>query len=581
MRSRISLPTLVTLLLLSAVPVRVRANGYELLPGGTQSVARGGAVSARPENAMLLLQDPAGLSLLSGGQMMLNDDVPFHSMCVDSYGYYGWGVYQAGGSELDGGDPLKVKLDKSGKPVVGATYATTPLPQVCNSGRVVGLPQLAWTGKITDDLGIAAGFVAPSLVAGMQFGGADGTISTDAGPRPTPTRYELIRQQVKFGLAPSVGLGYRFAPFLQVGVAMQVYMAHVVTRAVENATSGTQPSSDWLLDLDVHDYFIPAFTFSAHSKPIPELDLMATFHYGGSFDGSGKVTIETNTFHQGAASGAIPYRNAPVPVAEAQVPLPSSLTFGARYAGHLPEAKPAPGKPKGLRDPMDLEQWDVELDATYELASLGNKTRVRVDQDVTVITREAGGGGGIVTAKASDIAPVTVDRHLLNAVALRAGGSYSVLPRELAVNAGVFFETRGQDPAYATIDEFAFQRVGFGLGAMVRLGVFDLLAAYGHIFEETVQVAPPPNQPAEQSSKTDPTRGFDQRVGGSFDGLGNRVGGYVLRDPSAPSASQADAVARVQENAALPNAVRSPRVINAGKYTASFNVLSLGAVYHF
>jgi hypothetical protein len=583
MRSRTSLSTLTALAILVTLPARVQAGGYELLPGGTQSVARGGAVAARPENAMLLAQDPAGLSLLSGNQMLLNYDVPLHEMCVDPYGYYGWGIYQPGGSEVDGGNPLAVKLGSNGKPVIGATYATTPLPEVCNSGRVVGLPQMVWAGKLTDDLAIAGGFVAPTVVAGMQFGGADGTIDTPDGARPTPTRYQMIRQQVKFALAPSAGVAYRIMPQLQVGMAMQVAMVRAVSRAVENSTSGTQPRSDWLVDLDAHDYFIPSLTFSVHSKPIPALDLVAAFRWTDKFDGTGKVTIETGTYGQGATSGPVPYRNAAVDLSRVAVGLPWALTLGARYAGRLPDSTTdaAGSKRSGLGDPMDRDLWDAELDFNYEINTPAAKNIVDVTQDVTLITRQAGGGGDLVTVKAADLASASVNRHLQNAVALRAGGSYSIMPRKVALQAGAFFETRGQDPAYAGIDSFAFQRIGFGLGAMMRLGDFDLLAAYGHIFQETVEVAPPPHQLAERGSTTDPTAGFDQQVGGIIGADGTRRNGIVLSDPSAPSPAHADAVASAQQNVAVPNRLRSARVINAGKYTGAFNVISLGAVYHF
>jgi len=40
-----------------------RASGLQLMPGGAKSVARGGAVAARPDDPMLLLNDPAGLAL--------------------------------------------------------------------------------------------------------------------------------------------------------------------------------------------------------------------------------------------------------------------------------------------------------------------------------------------------------------------------------------------------------------------------------------------------------------------------------------------------------------------------------------
>src|SRR3954471_12902585 len=114
-RSSFALPALVALLLIART---VHANGLELLPGGTQSVSRGGAVAARPENAMALEQNPAGMALLSGDQLLLNIDFPLQEMCVDPYGYYGWGVCQPGKSEF--GD--EIALDKPTNPTIGETF---------------------------------------------------------------------------------------------------------------------------------------------------------------------------------------------------------------------------------------------------------------------------------------------------------------------------------------------------------------------------------------------------------------------------------------------------------------------------
>src|SRR5690242_1678958 len=84
------LGVLCTLALLApALPAH--AGGLELLPGGTRSVARGGAVAARPEDAMGLLHNPAGLAYLSEDNFTIDLDFALHSMCVDPYGYYGWG----------------------------------------------------------------------------------------------------------------------------------------------------------------------------------------------------------------------------------------------------------------------------------------------------------------------------------------------------------------------------------------------------------------------------------------------------------------------------------------------------------
>src|ERR1041384_1746823 len=92
------------------------ANGLEHLPGGTESASRGGAVAARPVDGMALIQNPAGLAFMSGQQIMLATDAPIPHMCVDPYGYSGWGVYTGARSEF--GDPL------AGGP---NAYATSPL----------------------------------------------------------------------------------------------------------------------------------------------------------------------------------------------------------------------------------------------------------------------------------------------------------------------------------------------------------------------------------------------------------------------------------------------------------------------
>lgn len=540
-----------------------RANGLELLPGGTQSVSRGGAVAARPENAMALEQNPAGMALLSGDQLLLNVDVPVHDMCADLYGYYGWGIYQAESSEF--GDPL------------GNKYATDPLPKVCNTAQVFGIPHMAWAGKITEDLAIGAGFVAPTLVTGMQFGGSDGTIQDGPNARPTPTRYQLIRQTAKFGAAPSLGVGYRVLPQLQIGATLMVAMLNGDSRAIQNATAGTQPSTDWLVDVNAHDYFIPTVTMSANAQPVRGLNVMASFRWADDFDGSGSATYTTRTyFHPDATSGPLPFKNDPIKLSRIVLKLPWAATLAARYGYLLPPRSDQQGK--GLGDPLDTELWDVEVDGTYNFNKRASDSFATASGNVTVISRAVGGGGDANSQNIDE--KVTANRHLRDSIALRVGGSYSVLPRKFAVEAGAFYENRGVDPAYAGIDSFAFQRVGFGLGVLARFGSWDLMGGYGHIFSETLEVAPPDHQVVQMHKKGDPTTGFDQRVGVNFDNNDPKEG-RVLRDPSAPSIAKADAVARLQQSTPNQNAADLARVINAGKYTAAFNIISVGAVYHW
>ncbi len=563
---------LVVLALVAAWPGTAAAGGLELLPGGTRSVGRGGAVAARPMDPMVMLHNPAGLTELSGEQVMLHIDTPIHSMCVDPYGFYGWGVYEAGTSEF--GDQLEV--DDPDDPTIGATYATTPLPEVCNSAPVVPIPHMAWATRL-GDFALGIGFVAPTVVAGLQYGGDDGTIDIDGEAFPTPTRYQMIKQQVEFALAPSFGFAYRLMPELSLGVNLQIAMLRAKTWAIQNTVAGTQPSNDMLAELEAEDFFLPAITASVYVQPTDAIDLVAAFRWVDQFDGPGKVSFETNTFHQNADEGPIPFQNDPIKLDRIQVGLPYALTLGARYSGQLPRFEddtPGPG------DPMDTELWDIELDATYNFNEQAAANKVDVGEAVTVITREVGGGGDSASVPLADLSQVSIERHALDSIAVRLGGSYAVMPRQLALSAGLFYESRGVEPEYINIDSFALARVGAGIGAMWRIGSVDLTAAVGQIFQEELDLAPPPHQNLEDLDEDDPQSGFDQRVGGTFSG-GVRQGGVVLEDPDAPDPSDADAVAALQARAGIATAARPNRIVNAGLYTANFTIISLGIVYRY
>ena len=102
------------------------------------------------------------------------------------------------------------------------------------------------------------------------------------------------------------------------------------------------------------------------------------------------------------------------------------------------------------------------------------------------------------------------------------------------------------------------------------------MLAFTHIASETLDVAPPEHEPYNQAG-SDPQSGFDQRVG--LDLFDPSVG-TLKEDPDAPDPQDADGVASLRQSAAC-SANRPCRVVNAGLYTASFNVLSLGVSYRF
>ncbi len=546
----------------------VYAGGLELLPGGTHSVGRGGAIYARPSNPMAVLQNPAGLTEIAGDQVTLGFDIPFHDMCVEPYGYYGWGVYlpdERGGALLS----QDARRSEFGDPA-SAEYGNRRLDTICNSAPVGPIPQTAFSFHLTERLSIGFGFTAPVLVPGLQFGGKDGTIAVDGGARPTPTRYQLIHSEFLFGLSGNGGIAFKVMPELSIGLGVQVGAGNARQHAVMALNAGTSPAEDMYVTVEASDYFVPSLVLAVHAKPHPRLTLMGSFTWSDGVRGSGEVIFTTNTYHQGAnGSEFVPLQNDPIRLRSVRVESPWNATIGVRYAQPLPGARST--------DPFEAEMWDVEVDATYTfLAHNGDSNAIDIAGDVVVEAARANGLPQEALRVDEDrVEGFTVESHALSSLAVRLGGSWNVMPGKFGLLAGGFLETRGLEPAYASVDSFAFGRVGLSLGVQMRFGSFDLSAAYAHIFQEEITVAPPPHEP-RQDANDDPTSGFDQRVyedGELSDG--------PKSDRSAPSPSEADAVASWQQPALFESADRRARVVNAGRYTASFDVVSVAFAYRF
>lgn len=545
-----------------------RADGEELFPlGGAQNLARAGATTARPSDATTLLRNPAGLVELSGSQGHYGFDVPFDDLCAQPYGYYGWGVYiqeQREGTEVNPTANISEFGDSA-----SSAYGERRLDGVCNTGPIVPVPQFALAFQLGDDWAIGFGVLSPVVVAGSQWGGADGTISVEDGEtRPTPTRYQAIRQ-TGFGLNLASGVAYRPVQWLSLGVNLQLGMLALQSYSAVALRAGTSPANDVLAKIDLSDYFIPALTFGVYAKPLSFLRLAATFAWSDDFDGSGELIYTTNTYHLGATgSEALPRKNDPVPLERATVTFPWTATLAVRVAE--PRA--------GASDPKDLltsERWDLEFDASFTANSALYPNTVTIADDFELQFRRADGMPQMaLEVQTSDLSELSQARHLKDVLALRLGGGVTLVRGVLQAMAGAFYQTRGVEPDYAGVTSYGLARAGFGVGALVRLGPFDLVASYAHIFQETLEVAPPRHEPRDEVDR-DPRSGFDQRI------YEDGVLGEPRADRRAPSRADADGVAAMQQTAIFESETLRARVVNAGRYTASFNLISLSVVHRY
>jgi hypothetical protein len=553
-------------LVLSCATRALAFGGLEISPGGARALGRAGATAARAEDGYVLLYGPAGLAALQQDGLMLNVDTVFHDMCVTPYGYYGWGVYTPGLSDF--GDSA------------GSAYANDPLDRVCNSAKVAPLPGITYTLKLNEDLGLGFGMLAPAGLPGLQYGGPDGTLATPDGARPTPTRYQLVEQKVTFALGPSIGVGYAVLPGLRLGATFTWIAVASEISVVQAYQNGTSPDTDMFVKIAAHDYFVPSVGVSMLATPFDFLDLAVFARVIEDFSGSGEITVTTNTYQQSGASGYRAYENDPVGLSSATTGLPWIAVLAARYSQPLPNAPRGKGGERLRGDPLSQEQFDVELDVAYQVNTRTSESHISFDPGEIVFRRDDG------TVDDENYRPIELpdpnvndfssSKHAKNAMVVRLGGTYNVLPGTLGVSAGSTYETRGVDASYASIDTFAFSRVGVGLGVVARVSDLDFAIAYGHVFQETLIVAPPDHENFRQTT-TDPTSGFDKRV--EIDSTGG--GGHVKREQNPPKRSEIDATAKLPQPVVLDFEKKHPRIVNAGVYEASFDVLSLQVGYRF
>jgi long-subunit fatty acid transport protein len=571
------------------------AGGVEYTGQGSQSLARGGAVAARADDPMVLSNNPAGLAELRGSQFLFNINVALMDACVDPAGYYGWGVYDGGQlSQLRNpstGKNEKIALgtiDYTGskpKAAVGDEFYQDPYDTVCLDQNVVPLPQIAWTRRISEDLGIGFGILYPAVLPSGRWGGRDGVIRGDDGDlRPAATRYMLLNS-TNLGIFPTLGAGYRISQMLRVGLAVEWGVIAINNLSMASLQGGTRPNYDILAHVKAQDWFVPGFTASVHIVPIDSLDLVTAFRFQDDIDASGDTDLTTGLFDPGLK----PHRNGELTMNSFKQNMPWKLRQGIRYAERLAprplgtgrdEADPA--SPEVIHDPLQDERWDAELDVEYQINSRNQKQTLDYP-DGQSLANPTGGDMRIpypVPNVSDGKRQTVVEKHWKDQISVRLGGTLNVVPGLFGVSAGANYENRGIDPDYMQIDFWPVERVGLNTGLILRAAkAIDVVLAYGHIFQETVVVAPPAHKSRYdidmERMGTNPSN-IDKTVGVPVDIAG--TGTDVLEEQSQGTP---DGTARVSQQINQSASGYPPYIVNAGRYRSNFDIFSVGVNVHF
>jgi long-chain fatty acid transport protein len=126
---------------------------------------------------------------------------------------------------------------------------------------------------------------------------------------------------------------------------------------------------------------------------------------------------------------------------------------------------------KWARDAMSQDLFDVEVDVTWAHNSAVDVVELRMNPGIRI-----NGTPGFVPENGD------IPHQWKEVIGVRLGGEVIPIPDLLAVRAGGFFESKGQDDAYLNIDFHQGWRAGIATGLTVRLSRFDISAAYQHTF---------------------------------------------------------------------------------------------------
>lgn len=494
------------------------AGGFEIPATGTEAAGRGGAWTARADNAFAGWYNPAKLSALDGVDLRLSVHSPRWNSCYQRAGTYG--SYQ----DMDGlgADPTE-DLDDVSRFGRLSEYADERFPEVCNEAGFGINPSIMASFKVHERIGLALGVVAPASSGKNTWGSKSGVVEGVTGEeRPAPNRYMQAFTDATVFRFVFAG-GFEITPWLRLGAGFLWGMGFTDTSTYVTPFAGEKPGQDIRVDLrDMNDVFIPGAVASVHAHPLDSLELALSFQYSDDIDseGRGRLTFAdfattTNTTEDGAT---VPSDTGWMDGVTLKVPQFMVLRFGARWA--LPRSKVPQDR---AWDPMLDEVFDIALDVAWERNSRVDAFRVTMPEDNTIDID--------VQPDFQFAAPVPTEtiqpKGFQDQVTVHLGGDYNVVPGRLTLRTGLSFESNGYDRPLVQIDFQPGRRFGLHLGLTARFGGFELGLAYARIFQKDVVVS-------EQEAA---------------------LRQIVTLEPGA--------------------------VINAGRYENSWDLLSLGLAYRF
>lgn len=519
-------------------------NVTEVPDNGSEQGARGGAWIARASDPLATAFNPAGLA----GQhtrITLQSNFIFHHTCFTR-------LKAANDTTFGSSDTL---LD-----------ATGHYPRVCNDIEPTFNPQLAMTLRVSDRLGVGVAVLGPASAGEKNY--PEFIEDSNGQKQAAPNRY-LLTRQAGIVLFPTVGVGYEVIDNLRLGASLSWGFAKLKNAAATTAlnTDAANASNDIRANLQVADYFIPRFSLGALWSATPELDVAAWYQWTDAVRASGDVGTAANFYTRQNAEGndsGVRYGDTVFSDcgtgrpqdegkcgsgdnAKVKLTWPMEAKLGLRYH------RPREGADSHVRDPLSQDKFDVEANLTWANNSAIDAIQIRFPSDPS--------GRGQLPVAGIDGAEIPPNGDQVKAyrdvVGVRVGGDYNVLPDQLAIRAGTFYETRAASQQQQHIDFAGGSRFGLAIGATYRIklgsgestSALEIMVGYGHVFIEKLE-----------------------REDRNASGVGALAG---------TSCNNSDPVEGTQQCADGNTRYRTKWPVNLGTITNAVNVINVGLAYRF
>jgi hypothetical protein len=450
-----------------------QAEGIETTVSGTVGLGRAANV-VRVNDFMATWQNPANLAVVPSNDLGGELRLPLLRACFNR------------ARDPDG----KYRTEDATLGYHGAES----FEEVCNKGGLMPAGNLGWAQAFDSGWGYGIGFFTPAAVPNLEYGSdlivtqgeqPDEQLPITTSGTESPNRFLLLKREQLGGFVQA-GAGVRLSPLVRVGLSLGVGFATLRNRSIASVQGGTFQDQEVLNDVHVSDFFIPRALASVVVTPLPSLELAAALTYQGDVEGSGYVDVTANGI-QGAprkdcraVDPANPGPNCRVNDARLTAPFPRlSATLGVRYAALRA------GRDRAL-DPLKDERWDVELNASWSQTSHIDKFSLAlVDGPPPARVAFSSSPRSMALALPGQF---TIPYNWRDTIGLRLGGDYNLIAEQLAVRAGVSYESSATPVAYMNIDAWAVTRIGLHAGGTLQLGKLKLSIAYAHIFFGSVSV---------------------------------------------------------------------------------------------